>query len=42
MVIESIKQYQEKESLIAALKIKALGDKDRMQGKGISVAESRT
>ena len=41
MVIESIKQYQEKESLIAALKIMALGEKDRMQGKGISVAESR-
>ena len=41
MVIESIKQYQEKESLIAALKIMALGEKDRMQGNGISVAESR-
>jgi deoxyribodipyrimidine photolyase len=41
MVIESVKQYQEKESLIAALKIMALGEKDRMQGKGISVAESR-
>ena len=41
MVIESIKQYQEKESLIAALKIMALGEKDRMQGKGISAAESR-
>ena len=31
----------EKESLIAALKVMALGEKDRMQGKGISVAESR-
>ncbi len=41
MVIEHIKQYQEKESLIAALKIIALGEKDRLQGKGISVAESR-
>lgn len=41
MVIESVKQYQEKESLIAALKLMALGEKDRMQGKGISVAESR-
>ena len=41
MVIESVKQFQEKESLIAALKIMALGEKDRMHGKGISVAESR-
>ena len=42
MVIESVKQYQEKESLIAVLKIMALGEKDRKQGKGFSVAESRT
>ncbi len=41
MVIESVKQFQEKESLIAALKIMALGEKDRLQGKGISAAESR-
>jgi hypothetical protein len=41
MVIENIKQYQEKESLIAALKIIALGEKDRMKGKGISITESR-
>lgn len=41
MVIESAKRFQEKESLIAALKIVALGEKDRMQGKGISTAESR-
>jgi hypothetical protein len=41
MVIESVKQYQEKESLIAALKIMALGEKDRMQGKGLSAADSR-
>jgi hypothetical protein len=41
MVIESVKQYQEKESLIAALKIVALGEKDRVQGKGISAADSR-
>lgn len=41
MVIESVKQYQEKKSLIAAVKITALGEKDRMQGKGFSVAESR-
>ena len=41
MVIESVKRYQEKESLIAALKTMALGEKDRLQDKGISVAESR-
>ena len=41
MVIESFKQFQEKESLITALKIMALGEKDRLQGKGISIAESR-
>jgi hypothetical protein len=41
MVIESVKQFQEKESLIAALKIIALGEKERMKGKGISAAESR-
>ena len=41
MVIESVRQYQEKESLIAALKVMALGEKDRLNGKGISVAQSR-
>lgn len=41
MVIESVKRYEEKESLIAALKVVALGDKDRVAGKGLSVAESR-
>jgi PHD/YefM family antitoxin component YafN of YafNO toxin-antitoxin module len=41
MVIESVKQYEKKESLIATLKIIALGEKDRMQGHGISIAESR-
>ena len=41
MVVEGLKQYQEKESLIAALKIMALGEKDRMQGKGISADDSR-
>lgn len=41
MVVESVKHFQEKEALIAALKIIALGEKDRVQGKGISVAESR-
>ena len=41
MVIESVKQYQEKESLIAALKVMALGEKDRLNGKHISAAQSR-
>lgn len=41
MVIESVEQFQEKQALIAALKIIALGEKDRLQGKGISAAESR-
>ena len=41
MVIEGVKQYQEKESLIAALKVVALGEKDRVHGKGMPVAESR-
>jgi hypothetical protein len=41
MVIEGVKQFQEKESLIAALKIIALGEKDRLQKKGISIDESR-
>ncbi len=41
MVIEAVKQYQEKQALIAALKIIALGEKYRLQGKGISAADSR-
>lgn len=41
MVIEGIKQFQEKEALIAALRIIALGERDRLQETGISVAESR-
>ena len=41
MVVESVKHFQEKEALIAALKIIALGEKDRLQGKGISAVESR-
>ena len=41
MVIQAVKQFQEKESLIAALKIIALGEKDRLHGKGISAADSR-
>ena len=41
MVIQGIKEYQEKESLIAALKIVAMGEKHRQQGQGFSVEESR-
>jgi Antitoxin Phd_YefM, type II toxin-antitoxin system len=41
MVVESVKQFQEKEALIAALKIIALGEKDRLHAKGLSVSESR-
>ena len=41
MVIESVKQFQEKESLIAALRVMSLGEKDRLQGKGFTVEESR-
>jgi hypothetical protein len=42
MVIESITQFQEKEELIAALKIVALGEKDRLRNKGLPVDDSRT
>lgn len=41
MVIESVEQYQEKENLIALLKLVALGEKDRQAGKGLSVEEAR-
>jgi PHD/YefM family antitoxin component YafN of YafNO toxin-antitoxin module len=41
MVIESVTSFQEKEALIAALKVMVLGEKDRMQGLGLTVAESR-
>ncbi len=41
MVIQGVKEYQEKEALIAALKIVALGEKHRQQGKGFSVEESK-
>ena len=41
MVIESVTRFQEKEVLIAALKVMALGEKDRLQGTGLTVAESR-
>ena len=41
MVIESIQQFQEKEATIAALKVIALGEQERIQGKGISASASR-
>lgn len=41
MVIESVHQYQEKENLLALLKIIALGEKDRVDGRGFSAIESR-
>ena len=41
MVIESVQQFQEKEALIAALKIIALGEKDRLENKGLTAEESR-
>jgi len=41
MVIEGVQQYQDKEDLIALLKLLALGEKDRQAGLGLSVQESR-
>ena len=41
MVIESVTRFQEKEALIAALKVMALGEKDRQAGLGLSVQEAR-
>jgi PHD/YefM family antitoxin component YafN of YafNO toxin-antitoxin module len=41
MVIEGVRQYQDKEDLIALLKLLALGEKDRQAGLGLSVQEAR-
>ncbi len=41
MVIESVQKFQEKEALISALKIIALGEKDRLENKGLTAEESR-
>ena len=38
---EDFKQFQEREALAAALKIIVIGEKDRLQGNGISGAQSR-
>lgn len=41
MVIESVQRFQEKVDLIALLKLLALGEKDRLEGHGLTVQESR-
>lgn len=41
MVIEGVRQYQDKEDLIALLKLLALSEKDRQAGLGLSVQEAR-
>jgi hypothetical protein len=41
MVVEGIQQYQDKENLIAMLKVVAMGEKDRLDGQGQSVEEVR-
>lgn len=41
MVIESVQRFQEKEDLIALLKLLALGEKDRQAGQGLTLQESR-
>ncbi|MEN9322166.1 MAG: hypothetical protein RL039_1979 [Pseudomonadota bacterium] len=41
MVIEGVEQFQQKESLIAALRVIALGEKERVQGKALTAIESR-
>lgn len=41
MVIEHVSQFREKEALVAALKIIALGEQDRLLGKGLTAEESR-
>ena len=41
MVIESVQRFQDKENLIALLKLLALGEKNRQAGHGLTVQESR-
>ncbi len=41
MAIEVVQQFQDKAALIAALKMIALGEQDRILGIGIPAAESR-
>jgi hypothetical protein len=41
MVVEGIKQYQDKENLIAMLKLVAMGEKDRLADQGQSVEQVR-
>jgi hypothetical protein len=39
MLIESVQQFQEKEALIAALKIIFMGEKHRLENKGLTADE---
>jgi len=41
MVIESVQRFQDKENLIALLKLLALGEKNRQAGLGLTVQKSR-
>ena len=41
MVIESVQQFQEKETLISALKIIALGEKDRLENSRAQLCVAR-
>lgn len=41
LVIEGVQQYQEKEDLIALLKLLALAENDRQANHGLSVETSR-
>jgi PHD/YefM family antitoxin component YafN of YafNO toxin-antitoxin module len=42
MVMESVERYQEKENLVALLKIIAIGEQDRLAGRTQSLEEVRT
>jgi hypothetical protein len=39
VVVEGIHQYQDKENLIAMLKLVAMGEKDRLAGQGQNVED---
>lgn len=41
MVIQDVRSYEQKEEVLALLKILAMGNKDAQEGKGVSVAEFR-
>ena len=42
MVMESVERYQEKENLVALLKIIAIGEQDRLAGRTQSLEQVRT